>query len=468
MIIEKLHIFKEEQVQTWIYIGLAVLLFLLPLPQLFLPEDGRAIYMQATVLMFALFYFAFLILVEGMNHRFRLKGSDITVKCILGLILVGMVSVMISKYLYISLYGYYIRCEGLFSLLAYYSIYVASTMLCNRKYRRNLLLLFLLLGSMVAVLGMLQFFGICMFTGRFPGIAYVPMRNPNFFASFAVLFTGASIGGFYLYEKDSAVTHPFARWNRWIWYGIVLLGYAACISAGSSVVYVGIIMILLMCIFLNIVTKRKSFWYLLSLVAGFLLVFFVFNRIRSGLVAQEFFSVWNQILAEGSLFGDSVGSFRMSIWKQTVSLLPKYWLLGCGIDHLSEYCFDGYMGANAIYFDKAHNEYLNLWITEGIFALVFYLVFLFALFIPGLKQFFGDRKEHVKQEKDFDHNVTETRKTSKRESDEISKIVFFAFFGYIAQAFFNISVIQVAPYFWMICGLLYSRKRSKNEEKTDC
>ena len=36
--------------------------------------------------------------------------------------------------------------------------------------------------------------------------------------------------------------------------------------------------------------------------------------------------------------------------------------------------------------------------------------------------------------------------------------LFLAFVGYSVQAFFNISVIEVAPLFWIIIGLLYDRK----------
>ena len=81
--------------------------------------------------------------------------------------------------------------------------------------------------------------------------------------------------------------------------------------------------------------------------------------------------------------------------------------------------------------------------TEGILALIFYLVFLFALFIPGIALF-------VKKKKDEYGNSVK---------DEVAMISLFAFFGYIAQAFFSISVIQVAPYFWLICGLLYCRNK---------
>ena len=88
-----------------------------------------------------------------------------------------------------------------------------------------------------------------------------------------------------------------------------------------------------------------------------------------------------------------------------------------------------------------------IYLRDEIISLVgFYLAFLFALFFPGVMSFFQRKKKAPK-------DVTR---------DVLSKIVLFAFFGYIAQAFFNISVIQVAPYFWMICGFLHGE--ISNEE----
>jgi len=48
------------------------------------------------------------------------------------------------------------------------------------------------------------------------------------------------------------------------------------------------------------------------------------------------------------------------------------------------------------------------------------------------------------------------------EADDIKMLVLFPFFGYIAQAFFNISVLPVAPFFWLLCGMLVM-ERQKSE-----
>lgn len=455
MIVEKLKKIPGEYIQKMIFFGLAVLMFVLPIPQFFMSIYlTKAILIQTTLLRIFLIYFTFLFAVELINKRIGYLKNRWIILSLIGLVSIGLISVIIADNWVLALYGLG-KGEGYFSLLAYYMIFLVTTMLSEKRYIRLLLQLFLLFGCLIAIVGVVQFTGIYQFSFWYPGMAYVPMRNPNFYGAFAVLFTGTAIGGFFTYREDSELTHPLSWWNRWVWYALTLLGYMACISASSSLVYAGLVMMFLLYAFLEFISKRKKFLPLLGLILGFLLVVIVFNIITNGRVLGEIISIGKQIQAEGSIFGDRVGSSRMLIWKQTVALLPEYGLLGCGLEQLGLLCLNTYFGIeNTVQFDKAHNEYLNLWITEGIFALVFYLIFLFALFIPGVKQFAQGKKKETGEK--------------QTEYEEVSKIAFFAFFGYIAQAFFNISVVQVAPYFWMICGLLYSRKRNINEKTMDC
>jgi len=451
MILEKMRETTKEQTQKMLFYGLAVLLVFLPLPQFFMPADNRAIAMQATILMVFLFYFGFVFVIEIINHRIEIKKSGMAMKCVLCLFLVGVLSVLISKEKEVALYGMEGREEGLFSLMAYYAVFLATVLLKKKQYRKKLLYLFLVFGTVISVIGILQFTDVLPGLSPYPGYATVPMRNPNFFGAFSVLFTGVAVGGFFMYSTESGVTHPLPFWNRIVWYLLVLFGCSACICASSSLVYAGLIMILLLYLFLEWRTGRNKFVPFVWLVVGFIGLIILFNSLKCGAVMSEIMSVAEQVKAEGSLFGDGVGSSRMWIWKSTIALLPEYGLLGCGIEQLGLLCLSKYGVINGIYFDKAHNEYLNLWITEGIFAIGIYLAFLFSLFFSGL---------HLFMEKGKRISVKEQL---EEEEDEIRNIVFFGFFGYIAQAFFNISVVQVAPYFWVICGLLYSRKRGEIE-----
>ena len=442
MLFESVKKISKEKVQRYLFVGLAVIMFLLPMPQLFMPDEDYSVYVQATILWIALLYFGIVILIEVLSGRAGIKNSGLALKCVATLAAIGVISLWFSDDKMISICGAEIRFEGLLAILSYYAIFYAAVLLKNREYRKKLFYCFIILGSIVAVMGILQLTGLYGFGDKYVGIAYAPMRNPNFFGGFTVLFAGVAIGGFYMYSRESDLLHPVRWWNRFTWYGVVLLSYAACISAGSSLVYAGLIMMLLLYLFFVIVAKREKFLSFIALVVGLLGMIILLDNICNGVVLNEVNSLGNQIKAEGSVFGDRVGSGRMEIWKLSLSLIPKYGLFGCGIERLGKHGLELCEGWSW-YFDKAHNEYLNLWLTEGIFALVTYLVFLFSLFIPGIMMFIK-------------------KKTSeKEEKNELAMVALFAFFGYIAQAFFNISVIQVAPYFWMICGFLYNKQNKQ-------
>ena len=219
---------------------------------------------------------------------------------------------------------------------------------------------------------------------------------------------------------------------------MLILGFGACLSADSLLMYVGLLMEFLLLFFLEFTTKKHRYGKVLILVAEFVAVFFLFDAISGGQTKEEMFTLSYQIEQEGTLLGDSVGTGRMLLWKDTIKAIPDIWAFGCGIE-----CTSLNHGVS-----DAHNEYLQLWAEQGIFALIAYLIFLFSLFIPGLLQFI--------QEDEYD-------------SDIVTKAAMFAFFGYIAQAFVNVRVLQVAPYFWLCCGLLYVQKRQskKNEKKSD-
>lgn len=154
------------------------------------------------------------------------------------------------------------------------------------------------------------------------------------------------------------------------------------------------------------------------------------------------FSKETSEVAKGNA-NDSFGSGRMFIWKNTFRVIPKYLLHGVGVDNFCnafEYPLSfEYSKGNVVYFDKVHNEYLQKLICEGVFSCITYIFMLFIIFVKSIK-------ENIKKQ------------------NFISIALFFSFVGYSVQAFFNISVIDVAPFFWIVIGLLYDRncKNLKN------
>ena len=84
-------------------------------------------------------------------------------------------------------------------------------------------------------------------------------------------------------------------------------------------------------------------------------------------------------------------------------------------------------------YDKAHNEYLQILVTQGIFALICWLIIYLLIVKDGLIRFFKDKKTYL-----------------------LIPVV-----GYLIQAFFNISVIEVAPMFYMALGLCINKDNAK-------
>ena len=92
-----------------------------------------------------------------------------------------------------------------------------------------------------------------------------------------------------------------------------------------------------------------------------------------------------------------------------------------------------YLNSHGGYIDKAHNEFLEYAVCNGVFNLLAYLV-LIGLIIYKL--------------------IGEI-------NNDISKVLLLTIIGYLVQSLFNISVIMVAPLYWILLGL--SLQKSKSE-----
>jgi len=136
---------------------------------------------------------------------------------------------------------------------------------------------------------------------------------------------------------------------------------------------------------------------------------------------------------------ESSGSYRVGIWKNAFKMGIKRPLFGTGIGTFLE-SFEAYIAETKLskkldLVDNAHNEYLHIFCTLGIFGLFSYCGFLLLLAIKTIKY--------------------------------ISKNPYIVILGsavlcYCVQAFFCFSIVIVTPLFWICAGLLY--KKIKEEE----
>ncbi len=434
IIIEQAKKVSEEQVERATFIGLSLFTLVYPLLQYIWPLHPLGNQLQDFLLVWTSIYFIVLFGIQRINKRIVIGKKNIAGLFLLVMLLIGLFSCLWNGKFETTVYGNDFQGECLLIHMAYYMICLSAMQLRKKEYREGVMTFLILILGFIALFGVLQFLQIPFINHKILRSAVYPARNRNFYAAFPVLLNGLLFGKILYGEKKSRGAEGF-------WHILLMISFGACVAAQSMLVYLGVIMQFVIAIFLAFFKERRKLVKIAAMAIEFLFVFCIFDLISGGAVVLEVLSLSKQIEQEGSLLGDYVGSGRMAIWKAVLDKIPENWLFGCGIERLGVSCEIGEIAMTA---GNAHNEYLQIWVTQGTFAILSYLVFLFALFIPGILQFI---------------------KKDRYDSDFVSKAALFSFFGYIAQAFANIRVIQVAPYFFLICGLLYIKKRDEEGSK---
>ena len=383
-----------------------------------------------------LFVFNFIIIFL-LNIFRKIKFDKIDVFLVL-LVVFGIIATVFSGNISISLYGWWRRFEGFFQLLYYYSLmYLCSTVLID-KYKKWIIRFILIFGLLNVFVSVLQIFDILKFIpipyrGNTLGNGFT--INSNFFGSYMILCLGLSIG---LFLFNSSKRYSIIRFIVCICFYVGLL----LSSALSGMVGLFFVMLLIGIYFIYLFKKKfdkhlffKSLILFISCICVSVCLTLSNKTLMFGDVKR--LSAETKEIAKGNL-DDSYGSFRLYIWKNTLKVVPRHLLHGVGIDNFYSAFGDLPLfmkfGDEIYYCDKAHNEYLQKLVCEGIFSCLTYIGMLFVIFFSSVKRILSEK-------------------------NHITIALLLSFCGYCVQAFFNISVIEVAPLFWIVCGLLYDRKK---------
>lgn len=132
-----------------------------------------------------------------------------------------------------------------------------------------------------------------------------------------------------------------------------------------------------------------------------------------------------------------------SLWKigadRSFIMIVDHPLLGVGPDMFAKAQADKALNVDAL--DRSYNEYLYIAATRGVPSLLVYLSFLGATLyrlVKDLKQFTSDREKWFRP------------------------ALLTAITAYSIQAFFSASAVTVAPFFWLLLGISWSKF---NDEK---
>jgi len=132
---------------------------------------------------------------------------------------------------------------------------------------------------------------------------------------------------------------------------------------------------------------------------------------------------------------DDFGSYRIYIWRNALEALPEQPLFGTGQDTFL-YALDwGFqeeaLELHSVVYDKAHNDFLQILLCNGIFGLIAYLALLAGIIIYSIKPAFHDT---------------------------ILLMAFSAVAAYLGQSLFGIDSVVVTPLFWLIIAILRNRQ----------
>lgn len=349
--------------------------------------------------------------------------------------LFGAISTYFAFDRQIALYGCWGRYEGLFSILYYLSLMLLSTFVSD-KYKKIVVNCILICGAIQAGYAICQCFkwlnvkqfgkAIKVYDESVHATVFKQQpwilgltNNPNFFGTYMLLCLSYSIGLFI--DSKKVIKSSF--------YALLTALFMFCLLASNTTsTIIGLIFVVIFVLIKAIKNKLIIKWFVLLFILVSMTVLAI-NLDKTTLV-NDIATTGTEAteIAKGN-FDDSYGTKRMYIWKRTVEIIPKHFLHGVGVDSFHK-AFNGTAlirktSTKTILYDKAHNEYLQILITQGIFALLAYLV------VYGYAVYRGIR-----------HSI---------KYNEIYLVL--PIIGYLIQAFFNISVIEVAPLFWMALGL---------------
>lgn len=368
----------------------------------------------------------------------------------------GIVVSLFSIDVKMSFFGKEYRHEGYFALLTYYLLFINWRVLGKKEDVNKVINMITIVGVINAVYAVMQvyfnFKFILWFTiGK--EMATGLCGNPNFFGSLMVTILSIITSRF-LINKDIKKLDILL---------IILFFFSLinCQSLGPFLAYVITLIFLIIYLFIKKKQLLKNIFYLIIILTSVYAFTYILNNeiLHFGKCdtcdfakAISNINTQNVTVNESglSINGYVLDSGRMAIWKNSFRVAKNNLINGVGYDNLYLAYYEGY-DLNEVLFvtgedgqikavrrfptivDNAHNVYLHSLASSGLIGLLPYLLLCLLTFIEGL-----------------------------RSKNNLMIILLGGFVAYSIQAFANLSVIQVAPIYYIIIGLMLSLKEQQN------
>ena len=397
-------------------------------PLIFIPINGILNTSMSKLAGLTIISIFFLYAVLNDRNNVTFMENTLENKILIGYIIITTLSVVFSINWQVSLFGSVYRYDGLVAFYLYVFAYLIARN--GKKITKVIFPLLTITSVLIAIYGILQFYKIDpvplkYYAMKWEGLAFSTMGNPNFLGSYLVLSIPMPI---YLYFYKSK------------WYG--LLAYAILFLAWIGA-FIGLVAFLILHGISQRFTKREVLKVLAVVLTTIAMIGFF--TVTSG---DEFFTRILAIFIDiSSLIKNDYseylgGAYRVYVWGKVIQLIMMRPLFGYGLDTMYIAMEKNFKEVITQDFgkyknwDKAHNEYLNIGVSSGVFAVAAYLLFIFFVLKKAIR---------------------------KMRSNPAYVPFIAAIIGYLVQAFFNIQVVMVYYVFFAYLGIVSSESALEEE-----
>ena len=390
-----------------------------------------------------------------LNIYISKKFDFLTVLCLLLIFLAGLSVAFSNPTQDIPLFVITGHIEELFHYYAYFFLFYSSTKINISKEVKFIIIAFIAIGLIHNFLGVFQLFGFRVSDVSYNNremheglrCIYGLTSHCNFYAGLATIVTSITCAT-YLIKKIPVFDFK--------WIVLIFIMFFCALCSGTRLGILGVISTLFFLIMLGVVTllaKKNIFlksqnWPDLNLskipvilaisTISCLVVYFAFPHLLTPSL-NEFSSDLNNLSSAKNI--DHLGSLRGQVWRFSVEYLANVnFLTGTGIGNFIDvFLTNPRMHESPQIVNFAHNEYLHIFVTQGVFAFITYMSLYVTCIFKAIKSVIYSGNTTYKQFK---------------------IICLFALLCYMTQAFFNCNIFETYLYFWILLGLSYSNKQS--------
>ena len=385
----------------------------------------------------------FLIFIYIKNIKDKKRKLDLCDYLFYVLIFVGIISVIFSIDKSLAIFGKDFRHEGFLSIMCYYLLFINWKVNGKKEDIKKIIKFIIILGIINSIYALFQMYTNFDFIFKYNDngkMASGLCGNPNFFGSLMTTILSMVTCMFLVNKKNSLKLVLLI-----ILFFISLIN---CQSTGPILSYIICLIFFIIFLFIKKYNILKRFLILfIILILTYISIYFININFLSDNKCETCVSSLQTTISNG-------GNGRIKIWKNSLDMIKDNFIVGIGFDNFYlkypnpkmesgiKLTITDILSSNSqpkvIYnvVDNAHNIYLHTLVSNGIIGLVPYLLLCLLTFIKGLKS-----------------------------KDELTFILLSGFVVYSIQAFANISVIQVAPIYYIIIGFILSMDNLKKENE---